>query len=52
MDDVAEIRARVLPHFSGWDGAAIARISSGLINRSYILTRGDGVRRCRATSWR
>jgi len=44
VDDVAEIRARVLPHFGGWDGAAVARISSGLINRSYILTRGDGAR--------
>ena len=44
VDEVAEIRARVLPHFGGWDGAAVARISSGLINRSYLLTRGDGAR--------
>ena len=38
-DEVAEIRAHVLPHFDGWDGAAVARIGGGLINRSYLLTR-------------
>ena len=43
-DEVAEIRAHVLPHFDGWDGAAVARIGGGLINRSYLLTRGDGGR--------
>jgi len=44
VDDVAEIRARVLPHFDGWDGAAITRIAGGLINRSYLLARADGGR--------
>jgi Ser/Thr protein kinase RdoA (MazF antagonist) len=42
--DDAEIRAQVLPHFDGWDGAAIARIGAGLINRSYLLLRADGRR--------
>jgi Ser/Thr protein kinase RdoA (MazF antagonist) len=41
---VAEIRARVLPHFAGWDGAAVARIGAGLINRSFLLSRADGAR--------
>src|SRR6185436_20998361 len=37
-------RARVLPHFDGWDGATITRIAGGLINRSYLLARADGGR--------
>jgi Ser/Thr protein kinase RdoA (MazF antagonist) len=44
LDDVAEIRAHVLPHFDGWADAAVVRIGAGLINRSYLLTRGDGAR--------
>ena len=44
IKEVAEIRAHVLPHFDGWDGAAVARMGGGLINRSYLLTRGDGGR--------
>jgi Ser/Thr protein kinase RdoA (MazF antagonist) len=44
IGEVDEIRARVLPHFDGWAGAAIARIAGGLINRSYVVTRGDGGR--------
>jgi Ser/Thr protein kinase RdoA (MazF antagonist) len=44
VDDVGEIRARVLPHFDGWDGATITRIAGGLINRSYLLARADGGR--------
>jgi Ser/Thr protein kinase RdoA (MazF antagonist) len=44
VDEVAEIRTHVLPHFEGWDGAAVARIGAGLINRSYLLTRSDGGR--------
>ena len=44
VDELAEIRAHVLPHYAGWDGAAVARIGSGLINRSYLLTRNDGGR--------
>jgi hypothetical protein len=39
VDDIDEIRARVLPHYPGWDGATITRINSGLINRSFLLTR-------------
>src|SRR5437764_5662864 len=41
---VDEIRAQVLPQFDGWEGAAVARNGGGLINRSYLLTRADGVR--------
>jgi Ser/Thr protein kinase RdoA (MazF antagonist) len=41
---VAEIRARVLPHFDGWEGAAVARIGGGLINRSFLLTSTGGAR--------
>jgi len=43
-DEVAEIRSQVLPAFGGWEGAAIARIGAGLINRSYLLTGADGGR--------
>jgi Ser/Thr protein kinase RdoA (MazF antagonist) len=43
-DEIDEIRADVLPHFDGWAGAAITRIAGGLINRSYLLARGDGAR--------
>jgi Ser/Thr protein kinase RdoA (MazF antagonist) len=44
IDEVDEIRADVLPQFGDWEGAAVARIGGGLINRSYMLTRGDGGR--------
>ena len=43
-DEVGEIRAHVLPHYGGWDGAAVTRIGTGLINRSYLLARTDGTR--------
>jgi len=43
-DETDEIRAQVLPQFGGWAGASVARIGSGLINRSYLLTRADGSR--------
>ena len=39
MDEIDEIRARVLPHYPGWEAATITRINSGLINRSFLLTR-------------
>ena len=39
MDDIDEIRARVLSHYPGWEAATITRINSGLINRSFLLTR-------------
>ena len=42
--EVDDIRAHVLPHYGGWDGAAVTRIGSGLINRSYLLARADGAR--------
>lgn len=35
--DAAEIRARVLPAYAGWEGAAITRIPGGLINRTYLV---------------
>jgi Ser/Thr protein kinase RdoA (MazF antagonist) len=44
LDEIDEIRAAVLPHYRGWDGAAVARIDGGLINRSYRLSRADGAR--------
>ncbi len=44
MDDDAEIRASVLPHYGGWEDATITRLRSGLINRSYLLARADGAR--------
>jgi Ser/Thr protein kinase RdoA (MazF antagonist) len=44
VDEVEEIGARVLPGFDGWGDAAVARIGAGLINRSYLVTRGDGAR--------
>ncbi len=44
MDEVAEIAANVLPGYAGWEGATVASLGAGLINRSYLLTRGDGVR--------
>jgi Ser/Thr protein kinase RdoA (MazF antagonist) len=44
MNDAAEIRADVLPGYAGWEGAAIARLGAGLINRSYLLSRADGAR--------
>jgi len=40
--ELAEIRADVLPHYAGWEGATVARIGSGLINRSYLVERGGG----------
>jgi Ser/Thr protein kinase RdoA (MazF antagonist) len=43
-DEIDEVRARVLPHYDGWDGATVTRIASGLINRSYLVARGDGAR--------
>jgi len=44
VDDLAEIRGQVLPGFGGWEGATVAPIGGGLINRSYLLARGDGAR--------
>jgi Ser/Thr protein kinase RdoA (MazF antagonist) len=43
-DEAAEIAADVLPRYAGWEGAAIARLGAGLINRSYLLSRPDGAR--------
>ena len=45
--ELDEIRGRVLPHYPAWQGATVARISGGLINRSYLLTR-DGAQPARA----
>jgi Ser/Thr protein kinase RdoA (MazF antagonist) len=42
VDEGAEIRAHVLPHFDGWEDARVTRIGSGLINRSYLIARGGG----------
>jgi hypothetical protein len=42
--EIDEIRAGVLPHYAGWSDAAVARIDTGLINRTYLLSRGDGLR--------
>jgi Ser/Thr protein kinase RdoA (MazF antagonist) len=47
-DDVAEIRADVLPHYDGWQSATIARIGGGLINRSFLLARREGGREVHA----
>jgi Ser/Thr protein kinase RdoA (MazF antagonist) len=44
LDELAEIRAQVLPHYDGWAGAVVTRIGSGLINRSYLVARADGTR--------
>ena len=44
VSDAAEIGAEVLPGYAGWEGAAIARLGGGLINRSYLLSRPDGAR--------
>ena len=41
-DGIDEIRARVLPHYAGWEAGTVARIGTGLINRSYLLARRDG----------
>jgi Ser/Thr protein kinase RdoA (MazF antagonist) len=43
-NEAAEIAADVLPGYAGWQGAAITRLSAGLINRSYLLSRADGTR--------
>jgi Ser/Thr protein kinase RdoA (MazF antagonist) len=42
--EIDEIRSDVLPHFGGWEGASVARIGGGLINRSYLLASADGGR--------
>ncbi len=42
--EAAEIRADVLPGYAGWEGAAVTRLGTGLINRSYLLSRADGAR--------
>jgi len=39
VEELAEISARVLPHYPGWEGATVTRINTGLINRSFVLTR-------------
>jgi Ser/Thr protein kinase RdoA (MazF antagonist) len=44
VDDAAEIRTDVLPHYGGWEGTEVTRIGGGLINRSYLLARADGGR--------
>jgi Ser/Thr protein kinase RdoA (MazF antagonist) len=36
-NDIAEIHARVLPTYAGWDGASVARVPGGLINRTYLV---------------
>ena len=41
-DELREVRAEVLPHYAGWEGATVARIGSGLINRSYLVERDVG----------
>jgi Ser/Thr protein kinase RdoA (MazF antagonist) len=43
-NEAAEIGADVLPGYVGWEGSAIARLGTGLINRSYLLSRADGAR--------
>ena len=43
-NEAAEIAADVLPGYAGWEGSALARLGSGLINRSYLLARADGTR--------
>jgi Ser/Thr protein kinase RdoA (MazF antagonist) len=44
VDEAAEIRTDVLPGYAGWEGATITRLGAGLINRSFLLARGDGTR--------
>jgi Ser/Thr protein kinase RdoA (MazF antagonist) len=45
--ELDEIRGRVLPFYPAWQGAAVARVGGGLINRTYLLTR-DGAQPARA----
>jgi len=42
--EAVEIATDVLPGYAGWEGAAVTRLTAGLINRSYLLSRADGVR--------
>jgi len=41
VEDEELIRARVLPHYLGWEGAAISPLPGGLINRTLLLERDD-----------
>jgi Ser/Thr protein kinase RdoA (MazF antagonist) len=44
VNEAAEIAADVLPGYVGWEGSAVTRLGTGLINRSYLLSRADGAR--------
>jgi Ser/Thr protein kinase RdoA (MazF antagonist) len=44
VNDAVEIAAAVLPGYAGWEGSAVTRLGTGLINRSYLLSRADGAR--------
>lgn len=41
-DEAREIHERVLPHYEGWPGAAVAPLGNGLINRTFLLTGPAG----------
>ena len=36
-----KIAARVLPHYAGLEGAAVAPLGSGLINQTFLVSRGE-----------
>jgi Ser/Thr protein kinase RdoA (MazF antagonist) len=38
---VGAIDSRVLDHYPGWDGAAVTTLAGGLINQTFLLSRGD-----------
>ena len=40
MDLLAFIRAEVLPHFAGLDGATVAPLGGGLINQTFLVEGG------------
>ena len=40
MDLLAFIRAEVLPHFAGLDGATVAPLGNGLINQTFLVEAG------------
>jgi Ser/Thr protein kinase RdoA (MazF antagonist) len=42
--EIDEIHAHVLPAYPGWEGAAVAPLGNGLINRTYLLTKAAGAR--------
>ena len=41
VEDEELIRERVLPHYPGWEEAAVAPLLGGLINRTLLLERAD-----------